>query len=108
MRPYEIQQIHGRPHHPQTQAKIERYGRSMKSIVLLDTFYFPWELEQAIADFVAYHNYGRYHKSPDNVTPADIFLGQHKEVLTQRLIIKQQTLLQRRSLNLGSELHIVQ
>jgi putative transposase len=47
LKPYDIQQIHGRPHHPQTQGKIERYHRSMKSIVLLNTFYFPWELEQA-------------------------------------------------------------
>ena len=108
LKPYDIPQIHGRPHHPQTQGKIERYHRSMKSIVLLTTFYFPWELEQAIADFVAYYNCERYHESLDNVTPADVFLGRHKEVLSQREIIKQQTLLERRSLNLHSELHIVQ
>jgi putative transposase len=65
-------------------------------------------LEQAIADFVAYYNYERYHESLDNVTPADVFFGRHKEVFTQREIIKQQTLLERRSLNLHSELHIVQ
>lgn len=53
LRPYDIKQIHGRAHHPQTQGKIERYHRSMKSIVKLTTFFFPWELEQAIADFVA-------------------------------------------------------
>jgi transposase InsO family protein len=33
LKPYDIQHIHGRPHHPQTQGKIERYHRSMKSIV---------------------------------------------------------------------------
>jgi transposase InsO family protein len=100
LKPYDIHQIHGRPRHPQTQGKIERYHRSMKSIVKLNTFFFPWELEQAIADFVAYYNYERYHESLDNVTPADVFLGRQEEVLTQRDLIKQQTLLERRQLHL--------
>ena len=107
LRPYDIKQVHGRAHHPQTQGKIERYHRSMKSIVKLNTFYFPWELEQAIADFVAYYNHDRYHESLDNVTPADMYLGRHEEVLTQRDIIKQQTLLERRRLNLRAEVHQV-
>jgi putative transposase len=100
LKPYDIPQVHGRPHHPQTQGKIERYHRSMKSIVKLNTFFFPWELEQAIADFVAYYNYERYHESLDNVTPADVFFGRQEEVLTQRDLIKQQTLLERRQLYL--------
>ena len=49
---HHIQHIRGAPYHPQTQGKIERYHRSMKNIVKLDPFYFPWDLEQAIADFV--------------------------------------------------------
>jgi putative transposase len=107
LRPYDIQQVHGRAHHPQTQGKIERYHRSMKSIVKLNTFFFPWELEQAIADFVAYYNYERYHESLDNVTPADVFFGRQEEVLTQRELIKQQTLLERRRINLRNELYMV-
>jgi len=35
-----------------TQGKIERYHRSMKNVVKLETFYFPWDLEQAIKEFV--------------------------------------------------------
>jgi putative transposase len=66
----------------------------MKSIVKLTTFFFPWELEQAIADFVAHYNYERYHESLENVTPADVFLGRQEEVLTQPEIIKQQPLLE--------------
>lgn len=96
LKPLDIQQVHGRAHHPQTQGKIERYHRSMKSVVKLATFYFPWELEQAIANFVAYYNHARYHESLDNVTPADVYFGRQQEVLTQREIIKQQTLQQRR------------
>jgi putative transposase len=107
LNPYDIHHIHGRAHHPQTQGKIERYHRSMKSSVKLNTFFFPWELEQAIADFVAYYNYERYHESLDNVTPADVFFGRQEEVLTQREFIKQQTLLERRRLNLRAEVHMV-
>ena len=36
----------GAPYHPMTQGKIERYHRSMKNIVKLQNYYFPWELEQ--------------------------------------------------------------
>jgi putative transposase len=107
LRPYDIKQIHGRAHHPQTQGKIERYHRSMKSIVKLTTFFFPWELEQAIADFVAYYNYQRYHESLDNVTPAAVYFGRQAEVLTQREVIKQQTLLERRRVNLRADVHMV-
>jgi len=107
LRPLEIDQIHGRAHHPQTQGKIERYHRSMKSLVKLNTFFFPWDLEQAIADFVAYYNHERYHESLDNVTPADVYFGRQEEVLTHREFIKQQTLLERRRINLCAEVHSV-
>lgn len=96
LKPLNIDQVHGRPFHPQTQGKIERYHRSMKSIVKLNTFFFPWELEQAMADFVVYYNTQRYHESLDNLTPQDVYLGRTQEVLSQRQQIKQQTLQQRR------------
>ena len=97
LRRFDIDHIHGRPLHPQTQGKIERYHRSMKSVVKLNTFFFPWELEQAVADFVVYYNTQRYHESLDNLTPETVFLGRQVEVLTQRDRIKQQTLQQRRT-----------
>jgi transposase InsO family protein len=93
---YRMKHIHGRAHHPQTQGKIERYHRSMKSIVKLDTYFFPWDLEQAIADFVVYYNTQRYHESLDNVTPADVYFGRQEEVLSKRDLIKQKTLHERR------------
>ena len=99
LKPYDIDHIHGRPFHPQTQGKIERYHRSMKSIVLLNTFFFPWELEQAIADVVVYYNTQRYHESLDNLTPEAVYLGRAQEVLTQRERIKQQTLQLRRTIH---------
>jgi len=88
------------PYHPMTQGKIERYHRSMKNIVNLQNFYFPTPLEIEIASFVKYYNHQRYHESLDNLTPADVYFGRAKEVLTKRDQIKKQTLQQRRLLNL--------
>ena len=35
----------------------------MKSVVKLQAYYFPWELEAALRDFVQYYNNERYHES---------------------------------------------
>ena len=83
-------------YHPQTQGKIELYHRSMKSIVKLDTYYTPTDLQQAIADFVWYYNSQRYHESLENVTPAHVYFGQQEQIFTQRQQIKQLALQQRR------------
>jgi len=52
--------------------------------------------DPAIGDFVVYYNTRRYHESLDNVTPADVYLGRHEEVLSKRNLIKQKTLHERR------------
>ena len=67
-------------------------ARPGKNLVLLQNYAFPWALEQEIARFVDYYNHQRYHESLDNVTPADIYFGRAKEVLTRREEIKRQTL----------------
>ena len=88
------------PYHPMTQGKIERYHRSMKNIVNLQNYFLPTALETEIASFVNYYNHQRYHESLDNLTPADIYFGRAKEVLTKRDHIKKQTMQQRRLQNL--------
>jgi len=95
-----IQHIRGAPYHPQTQGKIERYHRSMKSVVKLDNYYMPAMLEQAIGRFVDYYNHQRYHEALDNVTPADMYFGHYEAVITRREELKQQTLQLRRYQNL--------
>jgi putative transposase len=37
----------GRPYHPQTQGKIERWHRTMKNVVKLQHYYYPWKLRYA-------------------------------------------------------------
>ncbi len=86
----------GAPYHPQTQGKIERYHRSMKNGVKLQHYYFPWELEAALRDFVAYYNHERYHESLDNVTPADVYYCRHYAVICERKKIKRMTMQRRK------------
>ena len=69
---YDMDQLHGRPFHPQTQGKIERYHRTMKNVVKLDNYYCPEELESALEKFVYTYNNERYHESLQNLTPADV------------------------------------
>ena len=96
----------GAPYHPMTQGKIERYHRSMKNIVKLQNYYSPWELEREIARFVEYYNHHRYHESLDNLTPANVFFGRQKEVLSKREEIKIWTLEQRRLQNVQVQVSV--
>jgi putative transposase len=90
----------GAPYHPQTQGKIERYHRSMKNVVKLEHYYYPWELEKAITEWVEHYNNELYHESMDNVKPADVYEGRRNEVLDQRVLIKARTLTKRKIHNL--------
>lgn len=96
---HKIKHIRSAPYHPMTQGKIERYHRSMKNIVKLDNYYFPWELERAITAFVDYYNNHRYHEALDNVIPADVYFGRAEEVQSGRAKVKQRTLRERRQHN---------
>jgi transposase InsO family protein len=91
-----IETINGKPGHPQTQGKIERTHRSLKSEILLHYYYSPSELERAIEKTVNYYNYERYHESLNNCTPADVYFGRHEEILKKRQQIKEKTLLNRK------------
>jgi hypothetical protein len=68
----------------------------MKSIVTLDNYYSPEDLETEISSFVYHYNNERYHESLDNVTPADVYHGRSEEILSRRKHIKKRTMQQRR------------
>ena len=57
-----IKHILAAPFHPQTNGKLERYHQSIKRDVKQVPYEMPSALEAAIAAFVAYYNYRRYHK----------------------------------------------
>ena len=96
----DIEHTRGAPYHPQTQGKIERYHRSMKNAVKLEHYYYPWELQKAISEWVEHYNHERYHESLDNVTPADVYDGRRKEILDQRAVVKARTMTKRKVHNL--------
>ena len=59
---HDMTHIRGKPFHPMTQGKIERY-----------------------------------HEALNNVTPADVYFGRSKDILSQRAVLKRRTLAQRRA-----------
>ena len=87
------------PFHPQTNGKLERYHQSIKREVNQLTYEAPSHLEQAIADFVDYYNYRRYHKALSNVTPADVLYGRRQQILQRRKEVQIQTINHRRDYN---------
>ena len=97
----EMRHTRGRPYHPMTQGKIERYHRSIKNVVKLQNYYLPWELDREIARFVRYYNHERVHEALDNLTPADVYHGRGRDIQTARQRLKRQTLLRRRRYNQG-------
>ena len=88
------------PYHPQTNGKLERYHRTAKAKVALFTYDSPQALTEAMASFVLYYNYQRYHEALGNVTPADVYYGQREAILARREEVKQETLTARKVANL--------
>ena len=93
---HDMKHTRGKPYHPMTQGKIERWHLSLKSRILLENYYLPGDLERAVADFVDHYNHRRYHESLDNLTPADVFFGRGQTILDMRKEIKRRTIEQRR------------
>lgn len=91
----------GKPYHPMTQGKIERYHRTLKNSITLRNYYLPGELEHEIAGFVDYYNNARVHEALDNLTPADVYHRRARDIRTARERLKEQTLTRRRRFNAG-------
>ena len=63
----------------------------------------PWDFEKKIEKFVNYYNHKRYHESIQNLTPADVYAGKDKEIITKRDSTKKKTMQIRRCQNLKSD-----
>jgi transposase InsO family protein len=96
-----MEHTRGAPYHPMTQGKIERYHRTMKNVITLQHYYLPGELEREIGRFIDHYNNRRYHESLNNVTPADVYFGRQRVILTRREQVKRKTLKLRKQQNLA-------
>jgi transposase InsO family protein len=94
-----IRHILAAPYHPQTNGKIERYHQSIKRDVNQVPYELPSDLEAAIATFVTYYNYSRYHMALSNVTPDDVLNGRREQILQRRREVQLRTIDGRRRYN---------
>ena len=100
----EIRHIYCSPYHPQTNGKLERFHETLKARLNLLVFTSPEALRAAMAEFIEFYKYQRYHEGIGNVTPADVYDGRREGILKRRKEQKQATLESRFRYNLGRPL----
>jgi transposase InsO family protein len=101
LRMLEIRHLYCSPYHPQTNGKLERFHETLKARLNLLVFTSPEALRAAMAEFIEFYNYRRYHEGIDNVTPADVYFGRREEILKRRQEQEQATSDRRFQYNLG-------
>lgn len=94
-----IHHILASPYHPQTNGKIERYHKSLKSVVKLHVYGCPSKLKAEIGKFISHYNKNRYHESLGNVSPDDVFYGKRNEIIKRRKEKQQKTFMERKNYN---------
>ena len=98
-----IRHIYGKPYHPQTQGKVERFNLTIKQkTTYLMVYCSPEELRQAVRKAVDEYN-ARPHESLSNVSPNDVYAGRKEEILKKRAEKKRLTLERRKMYNLADK-----
>lgn len=75
---------------------VRKLCTMMKNCVLLENYYLPGDLERQIGAIFDHYTNRRDHKSRDNLTPADVYLGRGDNILKMREEIPKQTIRNRR------------
>ena len=71
-------------------------------LTLLENDFLPGDLEAQIDALVGHYNHRRYHKSLNNLTPAEVYTGRGQTILLEREKTKKRTTKQRRLQHAGS------
>jgi len=96
-----IKHIFGKPYHPQTQGKVERFNRTIKQkTVYLVVYCSPDELREGFRKAIDEYN-ARPHEGLGNVSPNDVYAGRKEEILRKRAEKKRLTLERRKKYNLA-------
>ncbi|HRQ44974.1 MAG TPA: integrase core domain-containing protein [Candidatus Goldiibacteriota bacterium] len=95
-----MKHIFGRPYHPQTQGKVERFNRTIKDYIYVYAYNSPEELQKAIRQAVEWYN-NRPHEALRNVSPNDVYAGRKEEILQRRTAKKKLTVERRKAYNQG-------
>jgi putative transposase len=82
-------------------SKFVVYARTLKARLNLLVFTSPEALREAMAEFIEFYNYRRYHEGIGNVTPADVYYVRREEILKRRKEQQQATLERRFQYNPG-------
>jgi transposase InsO family protein len=70
---------HGRPYHPQTQGKVERFHQTMKKyLAKQDPVTTKKQLQRQLDLFVSYYNTVRPHRAIGRRTPAEVFAARDR------------------------------
>lgn len=81
----EIEQIHTRRNHPQTNGKIERMNQSVKREGIRPHSPMSYqEVSCAIEDYEYFYNYQRLHAGIGYLRPADLFFGRDDVIKRER------------------------
>ena len=94
-----IHHIYSARNHPQTNGKIERLNRTAKERLNLVVYTSPSELQEALNKFRDWYNSEHYHKSINNLHPADVYFGRDKAIQRHRKRLQNQTKKTRRQVN---------
>lgn len=94
-----IRHIFGKPYHPQTQGKIERFNRRIKEGICFLVYCSPSELRRAIDEAIETYN-ATPHEALSNVSPNDVYAGRKDAILKTRAEKKRWTLSRRKIVNL--------
>ena len=68
----------------------------MKNRVLLENYYLPGDLKAGVGAFVEHYDHRRCHESLGNLTPADVYFGQHHAIIERMKKIKELNIQKRR------------